>query len=153
MEKSEDVIPVVILNWNGEDDTVECLKSIRKSIPAAFVPVVVDNGSKAESVERLKRECSLTFSKVLQLRGSELAASGSARRDEFSKYVGEDALVFIENDENLGFAKGNNVAIKFAESIGAEWVMLLNNDTVVAPETFLELRRFLKNRPSFAAIT
>jgi hypothetical protein len=46
VENSEDIIPVVILNWNGEDDTVECLKSIRKSVPAGFVPVLVDNGPK-----------------------------------------------------------------------------------------------------------
>jgi len=63
--ESKTVIPVVILNWNGENDTVECLKSIKKSIPAGFVPIVVDNGSEAESLERLKRECRLLFSKIL----------------------------------------------------------------------------------------
>ncbi len=149
----EDVIPVLILNWNGEGDTVECLKSIRRSAPAGFVPVVIDNGSKPESVERLKQECNLIFSKVLFLRGRELAAPGGSSRAEFLEYLGEDSLVFIENGENLGFARANNVGIKFAESIGAEWVMLLNNDTVVSPEAFQELRRFLGNHPSFTAIT
>ncbi len=149
VENAEGAIPVVILNWNGEDDTVECLKSVRKSIPAGFVPVVVDNGSKAESLERLKRECVPMFGRILCLKGSEV----SARRHEFQEHLGEGALVFIENGENLGFAKGNNVGIRFAESIGAEWVMLLNNDTEVAPEVFQELRRFLGSHPEFAAIT
>jgi GT2 family glycosyltransferase len=153
VENSEDIIPLVILNWNGEDDTVECLKSIRRSIPAGFVPVLVDNGSKPESVERLKRECSLIFGRILFLRGSGLSALDSTPQAEFPKYRGEDSLVFIENGENLGFAKGSNVGIRFAELAGAEWVMLLNNDTVVAPEAFPALRRFLKTHPSFAAVT
>jgi GT2 family glycosyltransferase len=153
VENTEDVIPVVILNWNGEGDTIECLKSIRRSVAAGFVPVVVDNGSKAESIERLKRECGQIFSRVLYLRGSEPSAPGGTPRAELAEYRGEDSLVFIENGENLGFAKGNNVGVRFAESIGAEWVMLLNNDTVVAPEAFQELRRFLRGHPSFTAIT
>lgn len=152
IENSEDVIPVVILNWNGEDDTVECLRSIGKSVPAGFVPVLVDNGSKPESVERLKRACSQIYGKILYLRGSELPAFGDTARAELRESLGEDSLVFIENGENLGFAKGNNVGIQFAELAGAEWVMLLNNDTVVAPEAFQELRRFLENCP-FTAIT
>jgi hypothetical protein len=89
------------------------------------------------------------FGKTLFVKGSE----AGGRRDESREFPGEDALVFIENGENLGFAKGNNVGIRLAESIGAEWVMLLNNDTVVAPEAFQELRRFLGNHREFAAIT
>jgi len=150
---SEDVIPVVILNWNGEDDTVECLKSIRSSVSAGFVPVLVDNGSNPESVGRLKRECSQMFGRILFLRESELSGRCDTLRDEFPEYLSEDSLVFIENAENLGFAKGNNVGIRLAELIGAEWVMLLNNDTVVSLEAFQELRRFLRNHSSFVAVT
>jgi GT2 family glycosyltransferase len=153
VEDSEDVIPVVILNWNGEDDTIECLKSIRRSAPARFVPVLVDNGSKTQSVERLKRECRLIFRRILFLGGSQLAAVGGAPQADFREYLSEDSLVFIENGENKGFAGGNNVGIRFAELAGAEWVMLLNNDTVVSPEAFQEMRRFLRDYPSFKAIT
>jgi GT2 family glycosyltransferase len=153
VENSEYVIPVVILNWNGEGDTVECLKSIKASIPAGFVPVLVDNGSDPESVERLKRECSRIFGRILLLRESELSAFSGTDRPEFREYMGEDSLVLIENAENLGFAKGNNVGIRFAELAGAEWVMLLNNDTVVSPEAFLEMRKFRDAHPSFVAIT
>lgn len=151
-------IPVLILNWNGEEDTLECLNSIKKSMPAGFVPVVLDNGSKAESLERLKRECEQIFSRIFFLKAEELSTCGDTRRTEFRENLlpgnrGEDSMVFIENGENLGFAKGNNVGIRFAESIGAEWVMLLNNDTAVSPETFQELRRFQASYPQFPAIT
>jgi GT2 family glycosyltransferase len=153
VENCEGVIPVVILNWNGEDDTLECLKSIRNSVPAGFAPVLVDNGSEPESVERLKRACSQIYSKILYLRGSEVSESQSTPGAGFSEYLGDDALVFIENGENLGFAKGNNVGIRFAELAGAEWVMLLNNDTVVSPDAFQELRKFLGSSASVAAVT
>jgi GT2 family glycosyltransferase len=150
---SKTVIPVVILNWNGEEDTLECLRSIRKSIPAGFLPVLIDNGSRAESLERLKRECGLLFSKILFLQENEWAALQGSPLAELLEDLKDDSLVLIENGENLGFAKGNNVGIRFAEWLGAEWVMLLNNDTVVSPDTFQELRRFLRSHPSFAAIT
>lgn len=117
------------------------------------MPVVVDNGSDPESVERLKRECGRIFGKILFLKESELRTPGDSRRPEFGECLGEDSMVFIENGENLGFAKGNNVGIRFAELVGAEWVMLLNNDTVVAPGAFQELQSFLLRHPSFAAIT
>ncbi|HVB56360.1 MAG TPA: glycosyltransferase family 2 protein [Candidatus Acidoferrales bacterium] len=150
---SEGVIPVVILNWNGEDDTVPCLKSIRASVPAGFVPVVVDNGSSCETLEKLKCECGQIFGRILFLKEAELSAFSDVQRAESRGHLSEDSLVFIENGENLGFAKGNNVGIRFAELVGAEWVMLLNNDTVVAPEAFHELREFVKSYPEFSAIT
>lgn len=147
------IIPVVVLNWNGEDDTLECLRSISNNVGAGFAPVVVDNGSKPESIERLKHDCSMIFRKILFLSDSDLLMRGGNWHDDYSGYLDESSLVFIENGENLGFAKGNNVGIRFAEIVGAEWVMLLNNDTVVQPEAFRELRRFLSSYPSFAAVT
>jgi GT2 family glycosyltransferase len=148
-----DVIPVVILNWNGEEDTVECLRSIRRSVPAGFAPVLIDNGSTPDSVERLKRECSEIFGRIVFLRGSDIAAPGDNGGERFRGYLREDSLVFIENEENLGFAKGNNVGVRFAELVCAEWVMLLNNDTVIAPEAFQVLRKFLETYANFTAIT
>lgn len=153
MDEGSRLIPVVILNWNGEDDTVECLRSIRASDQAGFVPVVVDNGSRPEAVERLKRECSLIYGRIRLLRESEVLTGSGARGADSAEELTEDSLVFIQNEENRGFAKGCNVGIRFAELVGAEWVMLLNNDTAVEAGTFRELRRFLGSHPSFTAVT
>lgn len=43
-------------------------------------------------------------------------------------------LRIIENHANLGFAAGNNVGIQAALDAGCDYVMLLNNDTIVAPD-------------------
>lgn len=47
-----------------------------------------------------------------------------------------DFPVYLRNDENLGFTGGNNPGIEYALDSGADWVLLLNNDTEIEP-TFL----------------
>lgn len=39
--------------------------------------------------------------------------------------------IFIKNEENLGFAAGNNIGIRYALERMAEYVLVLNNDTEV----------------------
>jgi len=48
-------------------------------------------------------------------------------------------ITLIENRENLGFAAGNNVGIEYALRHGADYVLLLNNDTEVAPNLLTSL--------------
>jgi GT2 family glycosyltransferase len=45
-----------------------------------------------------------------------------------------DKIKIIYNQENLGFAGGNNVGIKYALNEGADYVLLLNDDTITAPD-------------------
>jgi GT2 family glycosyltransferase len=45
-----------------------------------------------------------------------------------------ERVAIIENSANLGFAAGNNVAIRRALADGADFILLLNNDTIVAPD-------------------
>jgi hypothetical protein len=40
-------------------------------------------------------------------------------------------VILIENGENVGYSKGNNIGIKQALINGADYVFLINNDTVV----------------------
>jgi GT2 family glycosyltransferase len=45
-----------------------------------------------------------------------------------------DSIRLLRNEENLGFAEGNNRGIAYAIERGAEYILLLNNDTSVDPE-------------------
>ncbi len=47
-------------------------------------------------------------------------------------------ITLIETGQNLGFVGGNNVGLEHARTLGADYALLLNNDTEVAPE-FLSL--------------
>ncbi len=57
-------------------------------------------------------------------------------RDESVLFVKSNYLHvnIIQNDRNLGFAEGNNIGIRYALSQGAEYIILLNNDTRVEPD-------------------
>lgn len=56
----------------------------------------------------------------------------NASTDDSIEYIKRNfpSTIIIQNKKNLGFAKGNNVAIKFALKQGADYVFLLNNDTI-----------------------
>lgn len=58
-----------------------------------------------------------------------------------------EAIHLIEHPINLGFAGGNNLGIEWALAAGAEWVLLVNNDTVVAPTFFQELLTVVEQQP------
>ena len=50
------LIYIVILNWNGRDDTLECLDSVSKIDYPNYEVVVVDNGSTDDSVRSIKEK-------------------------------------------------------------------------------------------------
>ncbi|MDH3251854.1 MAG: glycosyltransferase family 2 protein [Ignavibacteria bacterium] len=56
--------------------------------------------------------------------------------------------VIIENAENLRFAGGNNVGVRYALDAGAHHVLLLNNDTIVDPDFLLHMVRRVTADPS-----
>ncbi|HSX26713.1 MAG TPA: glycosyltransferase family 2 protein [Chlamydiales bacterium] len=100
---------ILLLNWNGKRDTLECLASLEKVDYPNFQTLVVDNGSSDDSVPAIRA----AFPNVL----------------------------IDETHANLGFAGGNNVGIEWVLKHHAEWIFLLNNDTIVAPDL---LHRFLE---------
>src|SRR4030095_13150143 len=58
-------------------------------------------------------------------------------------------VIFIENQENIGFAKANNQAIARARG---EFILLLNPDTVVEEDTFEKCLRFMDEHPEAGAL-
>ena len=53
----------------------------------------------------------------------------------------------LVNDENLGFAAGNNIGIAYALEHGAEYVLILNNDTVVDRDLLTRLMETAQAHP------
>jgi GT2 family glycosyltransferase len=47
-------VSIIILNWNGWKDTIECLESVYQITYPNYDVIVVDNGSENESVEKIK---------------------------------------------------------------------------------------------------
>ena len=107
---------IIILNWNGLDDTIECIDSLRRITYPDYEVVVVDNASSGNDVGVLR-----------------------------GRYV--NSITLIANDKNYGFSGGNNIGMKYAMDTGAEYIVLLNNDTVVDPEFLSELVKCAQGIP------
>ncbi|HHY02711.1 MAG TPA: glycosyltransferase, partial [Paracoccus sp.] len=66
-----------------------------------------------------------------------------------ARVAGDPRIVLVENTENLGFAGGNNRGIKAATG---EYVLLLNNDTFLAPGALLAMLRHLQRNPQIGIV-
>jgi hypothetical protein len=138
-------VAVSILNWNGWQDTVECLESVRQLDYPDYLTIVVENGSRNESAEKIKAwaEENLGPGHVLADYKRETALEGGdPETEELLERVPSPArLVLIRNEENLGFTGGNNVAMQYAltRPHAAEYVFLLNNDATVDPDCASQL--------------
>ncbi|MBZ5671818.1 MAG: glycosyltransferase family 2 protein [Acidobacteriia bacterium] len=138
-EKSPRVV-VSILNWNGWQDTLECLESVRRLDYPNYLTVVVDNGSRDDSAEKIKAWAheNLGAGHVLADYTQEIALQGGDPQTEeaLESVPSPGRLVLIRNKENLGFSGGNNVAIHYALTgeHPADFVFLLNNDATVETE-------------------
>src|SRR5713226_9060166 len=58
----------------------------------------------------------------------------------------------LPQERNLGFAAGCNVGMRHALANDAEYVLLLNNDTVVAPDFIREMLAAIESDPSIGAV-
>lgn len=144
-------VSIIILNWNGWEDTIECLESLYKITYPNYDVIVVDNGSKDDSIQKIKEYCKGIIKvdskffrynpknkpiKIFEISEDE-ARQGKFNRPLYEKYDVDRRLILIKNKDNYGFAGGNNIGIKFALSVlNPDYILLLNNDTVV-DERFL----------------
>jgi GT2 family glycosyltransferase len=94
-------LPVIILNWNGINDTVECIDSVLNQSFHDFVIYLVDNGSDNNEFEKLS-----------------------------DKYKKNPKIIFIKNETNIGFTLAHNQMFDLLKELGAEYVAMINNDAV-----------------------
>lgn len=123
MMKNIENICVILVNYNGFDDTVECIKSIRKSDYANYKIILVDNGSADKD-------------KIIH-----------------DKYINEVADVVISDDNlgfsggnNLGIEYAK-------KKYDPEFYLLLNNDTVINSDTISKLRQAFNFEENIGIIT
>lgn len=148
------MIYIVVLNWNGTEDTIDCLRSIKRTDYNNFTTIVVDNGSDDDKLQILKEWCFGNFAHVT-LYNKEEAENGGLVESEMTheKQDSKEKLVFISNKENLGFAAGNNVALRYILKINGDYAMLLNNDTVVEENAITKLMNNITANDDYAALT
>ncbi|MFC2067698.1 glycosyltransferase [Chloroflexota bacterium] len=107
-------VSIIILNWNGIEDTVECLTSLKRVTYPNYEVIVVDNGSEGDEARVIKEK----FGDYLQL----------IRNDRNYGYGG---------GVNVG------IRYILAHSLPS-YFLLMNNDIVVAPNFLHELVRVVE---------
>jgi len=63
-------------------------------------------------------------------------------------FAAQPDICLVRSPENLGFARGNNLGLPYAEG---EYICLLNSDTIVLPGAVQRLVNYLDEHPEFAA--
>jgi GT2 family glycosyltransferase len=92
---------VVILNWNGIDDSKACVQSLLTQSLGPPSIWIVDNASCNNEYQRLVNE-----------------------------FGENDFVTLVSNDKNLGFSRAHNAVFKELLRKGFKWVACLNNDAI-----------------------
>ncbi|MBN9379730.1 MAG: glycosyltransferase family 2 protein [Chitinophagaceae bacterium] len=131
---------IIIVNWNGWKDTVECLESFDWPLTDADI-YIVDNKSTDDSVKQLEN--------WLGSHSPGYIACTPAQLDIHADAPAPVTLVL--NTANQGFAGGNNVILRYLLRSGHyRYAWLLNNDTVVKKDSLQHLQEYLQKNDTFA---
>lgn len=130
---------VVIVNFRGAADTIECLESLLRT-PLPMRIVVVENGSGDDSAEVIRAWAAgatpaRAESPIMAPLSTPPIAKPVALMSLPASGAGScppEMLTLIESPDNLGFAGGNNLGLRhLAGDPDLTHFWLLNNDTVV----------------------
>jgi GT2 family glycosyltransferase len=136
-EKMNATTAIVLLNWNGWRDTLECLQSLISLEHASFAVLVVDNASTDGSTAKIKEWLELQQGNPLSF-----ALQPLIQHDEisgFSASLKHRSVTLIQSSSNGGFAAGNNLGLRVALQAQCTHMWLLNTDTTVEPSALTAL--------------
>ena len=95
-------------------------------------------------------QCIDSVRRALQGIDSEIIVVDNHSRDGSVEYLSRlEGVRLIESGHNLGFSKANNIAIRQSE---AEYVLLLNPDTIVAEDSVKKMLNFADTHPKAGGI-
>lgn len=134
-------VSIILVNWNGWIDTIECLESLLHLDYPDFRIVICDNGSSDDSLQEIRNWADCHEIRYAEYQRIEAEAGGSRGLDP--------VLTLISNGNNLGFASGNNVGMRYVLDRGdTDYCWLLNNDTVVEPDALTHLVTLVQQKPT-----
>lgn len=173
MVSSQPHVSIIILNWNGWRDTIECLESVLKSEYENYHVLLVDNCSQDNSPEKIKDwaldklehqiESALPQfvfplidkpTPLWELKTDGSRISGEMLKNDLSAQIPARSIVLVRNHENSGFAAGSNLGIKISDFLfPTEYIFLLNNDAVIEPQAIRILVDYLSHNKEIGAAT
>lgn len=134
---------IVLLNYNGSLDTIECLESLLKLNYENHQIIIVDNSETLVPFENLTSWAQgdftvkdTNFENLVFPLVQKPVDFCKTTEDEFLEKKLNHKIVFVKANQNNGFAAGNNIALRYGLKFGTQdsFIWLLNNDTVVDKE-------------------
>lgn len=145
---------IIVLNYNGWKDTIECLESVLKNDYLNYQIIVVDNASTNNSMQHIIKwangsllpSCDNSVLENLVIPFNTKPIDYDFYTDKQlsdSKTSSSKKLIFIQSSRNGGFAAGNNLAIQYIQTQNDySYIWLLNNDTVIKNDALSELVKY-----------
>ncbi|MBW9223592.1 glycosyltransferase family 2 protein [Methanothermococcus sp. SCGC AD-155-E23] len=161
-------VSIIILNWNGWKDTIECLESLYRINYYNYDIILVDNNSQDGSIEKIKEYCRgeievnskfFKYSKenkpieVFEIDEEDVKKGYFKDKEKYEELPSNKRLILIKNRDNYGFAGGNNIGIRFAlDVLKPKYICLLNNDTVVDRNYLIELVKVAESNENIGIV-
>jgi GT2 family glycosyltransferase len=118
-KNKEPFVSILVINWNGVKDSIECLNSMLKINYSNYNIVVYDNGSTKNETIELK--------------------------EKFKKYKNID---FVRSEKNWGYDEGCNQAIRYSKKkYNPDYYVVANNDITVDKNFLLEFIKEMEKDP------
>lgn len=135
------MIGIIVLNYNNVDDTIKCVDSIYKNCPYdKYKLCVVDNCSQLSVYERIKNYLSKKENLNMSLAGKCEGWTGH--------------LQYIRSEENVGYAKGNNIGLNHMRNDpDIHYYLILNNDVIITEDILTPLSDYLNNYGNCAVVS
>lgn len=115
-------VSIIIVAFNSKDTIVGCVNSILETIKSHSYEIIISDNSENDQTEEVVKR----------------------------NFKDSEKVLYLRNDKNYGFSKGNNIAVKHASG---EYVLFLNPDTKMYPHTIDGMIEFMKKTPLAGAAT
>lgn len=135
---------IIILNWNGGTDTINCLNSIYTHLSNEEYIFIIDNSSTDDSIEIIVNFCEK----------SNISYSISSASKINTSFYSEKKCHIIKNKKNLGFGAGINVVLKQLHKIDYrfKYAWLLNNDAIADKKALFFLKQKIQTDDTIGAV-
>ena len=137
------LVDIVVLNYNGFDDTVECIQSLIKIDYLNYRVVIIDNNSTDNSILEIENFIKKESYEYLFFDSYEEAINNKSQKPKFS---------LIQTGCNGGYGFGNNIGIKYALANKSDYILILNNDTIVTSNFLNPMINMFYNNPQIGIL-
>ena len=164
-------VTIILLNYNGWQDAIECLESVYKITYPNWELILVDNGSVDGSISKIKEWAAgkisveskffeydaerkpIEYIEELSYDEEEARVKVPKKEKEWDTLLPYQKLSILRIEKNRGFTGGNNIGIEYIlKGRETDYILLLSNDTVVDKYLLKELVKVAESNPEIGVV-